>query len=167
MPSGILSGTKSFLRLVQLFADVLKDISHPGPLLVHLSAPPAGTNLTAYDGSGEWTKIHTLGLEVNNNSTDPPVNWLAYNYERQPPHFKFTLPRQVPAGQYLMRVDIIWSDFYYNGVGHNGSQLYPSCVQIEVESDSKGVMPKGVKIPEIFGPFEGGGCILSRLWQKV
>lgn len=124
--------------------------------MVHLSSPPSGTDLTSYDGSGEWTKIYTLGLKPNNTDPSAPVNWLPYNYEQQPPHFNFTIPPQVPAGQYLMRVDIIWSDSYYNGVGHNSSQLYPSCVQIEVESESKAVLPAGVKIPEIFGPFEGG-----------
>jgi hypothetical protein len=139
---------------------------------VHLSAAPSGEDVSMYDGSGEWTKIYTLGLGPNTEGTDHPVNWLAYNYQKQPPHFIFNIPKQTPAGQYLMRVDIIWSDFYYQGVGHNSSQLYPSCVQIEVESEVKGELPKGVKIPEIFFPEEPGkfrfswSVIVGFMWRR-
>ncbi|KAF2791623.1 lytic polysaccharide monooxygenase [Melanomma pulvis-pyrius CBS 109.77] len=143
----------------------LQDINHPGPLLVHLSAPPAGSDVRSYDGAGEWVKIHTLGLELNNSDPAAPVNWLPYNYEKQPPHFVFNIPRQTPAGQYLMRVDIVWSDFYYEGVRHNSSQLYPSCVQIEVEGDSTTVLPKGVHIPEIFAPDAPGMTTSQQMYN--
>lgn len=57
------------------------DFNHPGPLLAHLSKVPAGGDIHTYDGSGEWVKIHSVGLEVND---DGSLHWLAYNYQGLP-----------------------------------------------------------------------------------
>jgi hypothetical protein len=38
-------------------------IAQPGPLFVHLSKVPRGQDVRSYDGSGEWIKIYTLGVE--------------------------------------------------------------------------------------------------------
>lgn len=57
------------------------DINHPGPVVVHLSQVPDGQDVHEYDGTGEWVKIYTLGLEVRE---DDPVHWLAYNNEGLP-----------------------------------------------------------------------------------
>jgi hypothetical protein len=56
-------------------------IIHPGPFLAHLSKVPDGESILTYDGSGEWTKIYTLGLDVND---DGSLHWLASNYEETP-----------------------------------------------------------------------------------
>ena len=58
------------------------DINHPGPFLAHLSKTPEGTDVRNYDGSGEWTKIYTLGLDTP--TTEAPCHWLAYNYQGLP-----------------------------------------------------------------------------------
>lgn len=59
------------------------DINHPGPVLVHLSKVPDDLDVHEYDGSGEWLKIWTLGLEWREDMGDP-VHWLAYNNETVP-----------------------------------------------------------------------------------
>ena len=58
----------------------------------------------------------------------------------------FVIPTQTPAGQYLLRVDMIYN------YGKTVAQLYPSCAQIQVESSATGELPKGVKIPETLYP---------------
>ncbi|PVH99558.1 lytic polysaccharide monooxygenase [Periconia macrospinosa] len=142
----------------------VQDINHWGPLLIHLSPVPAGQDVSTYDGSGEWVKIYTLGLEPS-PTADPtkPVNWLAYNFQKQPPRFVFRIPEQTPPGQYLMRVDIVWSDGWneWRTPPFDSAQMYPSCVQLAVESESKAVLPKGVKIPEIF-QWEQPGRLFAR-----
>jgi hypothetical protein len=50
------------------------DFNHWGPRTVHLSKVPDGQDVTTYDGSGEWTKIDTVGVEVKNNV----MNWKLY-----------------------------------------------------------------------------------------
>ncbi|KAF2121249.1 glycosyl hydrolase family 61-domain-containing protein [Lophiotrema nucula] len=135
------------------------DINHPGPLLVHLSKVPDGQDVRTYDGSGEWIKIFTMGLELRPNETNP-VHWLPYNNQGLPPRFTFKIPAQVPAGQYLMRMDILWPGYYYDPPYSNLSnvtaQHYPSCGQLNIISDSKTPLPQGVKIPEIFSPNSTG-----------
>jgi hypothetical protein len=59
-----------------------------------------------------------------------------------------------------MRMDVIWSGATneYIKVGDDGSlaQMYPSCAQLNILSESKAEFPKGVKIPEIFEPLDPG-----------
>ncbi|KAF2263084.1 hypothetical protein CC78DRAFT_605021 [Lojkania enalia] len=135
------------------------DINHPGPFLVHLSKVPEGEDVRSYDGSGDWVKIHTLGMEYRENNTKTPVFWIPWNNQQEPARFVFNVPPQTPAGQYLMRLDIIWSGFIPQGDGTFPpilGQMYPSCAQIEIESDSSGPLPRGVRIPEIFSPNSTG-----------
>ncbi|KAF2004387.1 hypothetical protein P154DRAFT_572046 [Amniculicola lignicola CBS 123094] len=137
-------------------------LQHFGPVLVHLSQVPEGQSLTSYDGSGEWVKIHTTGFKIVDGGKPW---WLAYNgldYQSngQPERFIFKVPKQTPAGQYLMRVDLAWPGFVYklgaDLISDVQGQLYPSCAQIEVESDVTGSLPKGIKIPEDLQPKSQG-----------
>lgn len=59
------------------------DINHPGPVVVHLSQVPEGEETSSYNGTGEWVKIHTLGLEIRTDHVHP-VNWFAYNEQKVP-----------------------------------------------------------------------------------
>jgi hypothetical protein len=127
-------------------------IIHDGPVLAHLSKVPDGLDVHAYDGSGEWTKIYTKGLEILEDRPQKLVHWLPRNDENPPPRFIFKIPKQTPAGQYLLRIDLIWPGLLYNLRGQivtdGEAQLYPSCAQIEVESEIEGSLPQGIHIPE-------------------
>lgn len=59
------------------------DMPHPGPVLAHLGKVPDGVDVREYDGSGEWTKIYTLGFEYRKDQRDP-IHWLAYNNNTVP-----------------------------------------------------------------------------------
>jgi hypothetical protein len=59
------------------------DINHPGPLIVHLSKVPNGQDVSEYDGSGEWVKIFTLGLELR-AADNSSFKWLAWNDQGMP-----------------------------------------------------------------------------------
>jgi len=131
-------------------SDGTMDFNHPGPVIAHLSKVPEGQDVTTYDGSGEWVKIYTLGLDIiptNNN----PVHWLAYNYQKLTGRVVFNIPAQTPAGQYLLRVDLVNTGLKYdNSDSQVPAQLYPGCAQILVESKFGGELPAGIKIPEDF-----------------
>ncbi|KAK9771610.1 putative Glycoside hydrolase [Seiridium cardinale] len=131
-------------------ADGIMDINHEGPVIVHLSKVPEGLDVTGYDGSGEWVKIWTLGAEWWANQTNP-LHWLAYNNLGLPAPFVFKVPAQTPAGQYLLRIDEINTGLEEHNDGFNSTapaQIYPSCAQIQVESDYSGELPAGINIPE-------------------
>ena len=52
-------------------------IVHTGPLSTYLSAVPEGQTIGQYDGSGEWVKIHTTGVEIRKDMKKP--HWLPNN----------------------------------------------------------------------------------------
>jgi hypothetical protein len=57
-------------------------------------------------------------------------------------------------------MDVIWSgmtDEYYP-IGEDGilAEMYPTCAQLNIVSDSQTPLPEGVRIPEIFNPYGPG-----------
>ncbi|KAI1865416.1 uncharacterized protein JN550_008464 [Neoarthrinium moseri] len=170
-------------------ADGVMDINHEGPVIAHLSQVPEGLDVTAYDGSGEWVKIFTLGMEWRADQTEP-IHWLAYNKEGsgqgwpgrvqissgsepernadEESQFMFKIPAQTPAGQYLLRMDEINTGLEEHNEAFNSSspaQLYPSCAQIQVESDYSGDLPRGIPIPESFSHTSPGMAITLNMYR--
>jgi hypothetical protein len=127
---------------------VAAEILHEGPVVVHLSKVPDGLSVTEYDGSGEWVKIYRVGLEWRpETSPDKPVYWLPQNNMGAPPRFKFEIPVQTPPGEYLMRMDQIRPGLY-GSYFLRLAQLYPSCAQLNVISNSTAPLPTGIKLPQ-------------------
>ncbi|KAF2820353.1 hypothetical protein CC86DRAFT_374518 [Ophiobolus disseminans] len=132
-------------------------IVHPGPVQMYLSAVPAGQDIGHYDGSGEWVKIKTFGVEIHKDMKKPywlPNNGTDDGYgsgtQGLPVRMPFKIPTQTPPGSYLLRVDMVYAN------GDYATQLYPSCAQILVESSATGALPKGVKFPEAYEPSQPG-----------
>ncbi|KAJ5461210.1 glycosyl hydrolase family 61-domain-containing protein [Penicillium daleae] len=68
-------------------------------------------------------------------------------------NFTFILPKEAPAGQYLVRIEHI----ALHGAGDfGGAEFYFNCAQIEVESDSKETPGPVVKIPGVCTGYEPG-----------
>ncbi|KAI1360587.1 glycoside hydrolase [Xylaria arbuscula] len=110
---------------------------------------PEGQDIHSYDGSGEWVKIYTLGVERREpNNPKNPYLWLPHNDGNLPPRFAFKIPPQTPSGQYLLRIDMIWPGTVI-GDYRISAQMYPSCAQIEVDgTTTSGILPQGIRIPE-------------------
>ncbi|KAJ5933472.1 Glycoside hydrolase family 61 [Penicillium verhagenii] len=121
-------------------------IEHPGPLQVYLSKSPTGTEVHDYDGSGDWFKIYELGP---NGFGSDGITWGVTGIG----NFTFKLPVEVPAGQYLVRIEHI----AVHGAGTYGdAEFYFNCAQIEVESDSVASPGPTVKIPGLYTGYEPG-----------
>ncbi|CAI6340687.1 unnamed protein product [Periconia digitata] len=137
------------------------DFNHWGPRTIHLSKVPEGQDVSTYDGSGEWTKIDTQGVDV----VDGSMRWHMYVGDNNlPPRAPFKIPKQTPAGQYLMRIDLMWPGT--KEAEQNDAQMYPGCAQIEVESEYTGSLPEGgVKIPEDLATGKPG-TLMSRDMQN-
>ncbi|KAJ5329128.1 Glycoside hydrolase family 61 [Penicillium brevicompactum] len=120
-------------------------IGHPGPLQVYMSKAPG--DVREYDGSGDWFKIYELGPK--SFSSDDGITWGVNNIG----NFTFQLPNEIPAGQYLVRIEQI----ALHGAGEwGGAELYFNCAQIEVESDSIATPGPLVKIPGVYDGYEPG-----------
>jgi hypothetical protein len=110
-----------------------------------LSPVPSGTDIKSYDGSGQWVKFFTLGVEfrVDTTSTvtqNPSLFWLPLHDRKM----AAKIPRQTPPGKYLLRVHQNWA-------GANPPQIYPACAHVEVVAATDvqaNPLPVGVKIPE-------------------
>jgi hypothetical protein len=69
-----------------------------------------------------------------------------------------------------MRMDVLSAGVVndWTKIGDLGSmaQLYPSCAQLNIVSESKGTLPRGVSIPEIFAlDAPGLYSALTLLWR--
>lgn len=60
-----------------------------------------------------------------------------------------------------MRIDQLWPGTKPSQYSGNiPGQMYPSCAQIQVESNAQGVLPKGISIPKDFS-HESPGMLCS------
>lgn len=128
-------------------------IQHPGPLQVYLSQAPG--DVRDYDGSGDWVKIYELGPT---SFDDQGAHWGVTGLT----NLTFTLPKETPAGQYLVRIEHI---AVHGALTFGGAELYFNCAQIDVESDSTAVLSPSVKIPGVYTGSEPG--ILFDMYSPV
>jgi hypothetical protein len=73
----------------------------------------------------------------------------------------------MPKGQYLLRAGSTYTGAYskdYPGITQNEVQLYHSCAQLQVDSDSTGVLPKGVLIPEAVQYGQDGMLVSEQMY---
>ncbi|KAF2089153.1 lytic polysaccharide monooxygenase, partial [Saccharata proteae CBS 121410] len=119
-------------------------IGHPGPLQVYMSKAPG--EASEYDGSGDWFKVYEMGVS---SITDEGLQWASSEIT----NFTFTLPDEVPAGQYFLRVEHI---ALHGASTFEGAQFYISCAQIEVTGSSTETPAPVVDIPGVYTGYEPG-----------
>ncbi|KAH7071084.1 glycoside hydrolase [Paraphoma chrysanthemicola] len=123
-------------------------VSHPGPLLIYMARVPAGQTAAAFDGSGSvWFKVHSEGATFPGGS----LSWVSNGKSE----VSFTLPKSVPSGEYLVRVEHIALHGAYEA---NGAQFYLSCAQIKVEGGGSGNPGPLVSFP---GAYKSGDAGIS------
>lgn len=115
-------------------------IEHPGPLQIYMSKAPNG-DVKTYDGSGGWFKVLQLGYRVP--FTPKGDNWDVWGKSK----FTFAIPKDLPKGQYLVRIEHI---AIHGGTKPQGPEMYFNCAQIEVEGDGTGVPGPLVNIPGVY-----------------
>jgi hypothetical protein len=113
---------------------------HPGPAQVYMSKAP--TTAGAYDGSGDWFKIHqeTVCKQGADIKTDA---WCTWDKDR----VSFKIPANIPDGEYLVRAEHIG----LHGAHDGQAEFYYGCAQLSV-SGGKGTLPTEgmVKIPGVY-----------------
>jgi hypothetical protein len=119
-------------------------IEHPGPGFVYMSKAPS--DVASYDGSGDWFKVFESGLCGSNPSVD--TDWCTWQKDR----IEFTIPQNIPPGEYLVRVEHI-------GIheGHVGkAQFYMECAQFKIDGPGGGTPGPLAKIPGIYSATDAG-----------
>jgi len=113
-------------------------IEHPGPGFVYISKAPNAVK--DYDGSGDWVKVMATGLCGGTPGTD--TNWCSWQKDR----LEWTIQKNIPPGEYLVRVEHIGLH-----EGHVGkAQFYIECYQLKIEGSGGGSPGPTAKIPGIY-----------------
>jgi hypothetical protein len=122
-----------------------------GPLITYL-ADCKGDCSKFSSLDAEWIKIDQAGLVAGSSST-----WVqgATLFKGQP--YNFTLPPQIPTGNYIMRHEII---ALHNAQSANGAEHYPACINLKVTGGSQSVQSlpttNAIKLPGGYNPQDPG-----------
>ncbi|KAL1871145.1 hypothetical protein Daus18300_004890 [Diaporthe australafricana] len=128
---------------------VVTNMGHPGPLSVYMSKAPEGTDAAAYKGAGDWFKVYEL---TTSDITAEGLQW-ATSVGGGINNFTFTLPEDLPAGDYLMRGEHI---ALHGAQAKGGAQFYIGCAQLTVTGSGAGTPAPTVKIPGVYDGTEDG-----------
>jgi plastocyanin len=121
-------------------------ISHPGPLQFYMAKVPSGQTAATFDGSGNvWFKVYSQGATFSGGQ----MTW-ASNGKSQ---VTFTLPKSLPTGEYLVRVEHIG---LHSAGSAGGAQFYISCAQIKVENGGSGSPGPLVSFPGAYKASDPG-----------
>ncbi|GJE84995.1 glycoside hydrolase family 61 protein [Phanerochaete sordida] len=119
---------------------------HKGPVQVYIAKAPS--TAAAFDGQGTvWTKIYSSGL-VNPSSQQWATDVVNANGGKH----SVTIPSSLPAGQYLLRAEII---ALHVASTYPGAQFYIGCAQINISGGGSANPPK-IALPGNYKPTDPG-----------
>ncbi|KAK0238137.1 glycoside hydrolase family 61 protein [Armillaria nabsnona] len=118
---------------------------HPGTVNVYMAKAPSDVSSFAGDGT-VWFKVYQLPPVTNGGTsiTFPSQNQAGVS---------FTIPKNLPSGQYLVRIEQI---ALHVASTFGGAQFYISCGQIEVTGGGNGTPGPLVAIPGVYTGNEPG-----------
>ncbi|CAH0004521.1 unnamed protein product [Clonostachys byssicola] len=123
------------------------NLGHPGPLAVYMSK--ASGTAQEYKGDGDWFKVYELTYSA---LAADGIQWASF-VNGGISNFTFTLPTDLPAGEYLMRGEHIG----LHGAGDfGGAQFYIGCAQLKVTGSGSGSPSPTVKFPGAYDGNEPG-----------
>ncbi|KIJ33747.1 lytic polysaccharide monooxygenase [Sphaerobolus stellatus SS14] len=120
-------------------------IYHPGVVNVYMAKAPSNVSTFAGDGA-VWFKVFQIPAVTNGGQsiTFPAQNLAVVN---------FTVPKNLPSGQYLVRMEAI---ALHVASTFGGAQFYISCGQIQVTGGGSGTPGPLVSIPGVYTGNEPG-----------
>ncbi len=93
-------------------------VYHPGVVNVYMAKAPG--DVASWDGSGNvWFKVYQVSAVTDGGKT---ISWPAENQ----PGYTFTIPKNLPSGQYLVRIEQI---ALHVAQTYGGAQFYVRCVR--------------------------------------
>jgi len=123
------------------------NFGHPGVQQVYMSKAPS--TAATYKGDGDWFKVYSLTTSSLN-----PLDWAPFKNSVGITNFTFTIPANIPSGQYLMRAE---------GVGLHaastagGAQFYIGCAQLDITGGSSSGTPgPTIKFPGSYSAKDPG-----------
>ncbi|GLB35699.1 putative copper-dependent lytic polysaccharide monooxygenase [Lyophyllum shimeji] len=130
-------------------------ISHAGPLNVYMAKASNGNAATFAGDGAVWFKVYEIGAVTDGGNS---ITWPAYNT----PGVSFTIPKNLPSGEYLVRVESI---ALHSAGSFGGAQFYIACGQINITGGGSGNPEPLVSIPGVYTGYEPG--ILINIYYPV
>ncbi|KAJ7031719.1 glycosyl hydrolase family 61-domain-containing protein [Mycena alexandri] len=119
---------------------------HPGSVNVYMAKAPTGTDVASWDGSGNvWFKVFQIPAVADGVTIEFPSENLT--------EVNFTIPSQLPSGQYLIRIEHI---ALHLAESFAGAQFYISCAQVQVTNGGTGTPGPLVAFPGAYTGNEPG-----------
>jgi len=118
------------------------DPSHLGPIMAYLAEVPSATQTTVTGLN--WFKIYEDGLDG--------TEWATSKLIANQGLVSFTIPSCIPAGQYLLRVELI---ALHAASTYPGAQFYMECAQIQVTGGGS-ASPATVSFPGAYHSTDPG-----------
>ncbi|KAH9912624.1 glycoside hydrolase [Epithele typhae] len=119
---------------------------HKGPVQVYVAKAP--TTAAEFDGQGSvWTKIYSSGL-LDASSSEWATDVVNANNGKH----TVTLPSSLPAGDYLLRAEII---ALHVAQSYPGAQFYIGCAQVTITGGGN-ASPPTIAIPGEYQPTDPG-----------
>ncbi|KZV75937.1 lytic polysaccharide monooxygenase [Peniophora sp. CONT] len=114
------------------------------------------SNATTWAGDGAvWFKLHEVSAVTDDGKS---ITFPAQNV----PSVSFTLPKALPSGNYLLRMEAI---ALHVASSPGGAQFYISCGQINVTGGGSGSPSPKVAIPGVYTGKEPG--ILINIYSPI
>ncbi|KAJ8082891.1 hypothetical protein PM082_008748 [Marasmius tenuissimus] len=143
--TGASAGTVKVTAGSQLGIQSDGTIYHPGVVNVYMAKAPG--DVSSFKGDGAvWFKVHEEPAITDGGNS---INWPSYNAAG----VTFTLPKNLPNGQYLVRMEHI---ALHSASAYQGAQFYISCGQVEVTGGGSGTPGPLVAIPGVYNGREPG-----------
>ncbi|KAJ6473610.1 glycoside hydrolase family 61 protein [Mycena vitilis] len=122
---------------------------------VYMAKAPTG-NVSSFAGDGAvWFKVYQITAVTNGGSS---ISFPAQNV----PSVSFTIPKSLPTGQYLVRMEAL---ALHSASTFQGAQWYISCGQVSVTGGGSGTPGPLVSIPGVYTGNEPG--ILINIYYPV
>ncbi|KAI0059942.1 glycoside hydrolase family 61 protein A [Artomyces pyxidatus] len=121
-------------------------IYHPGVVNVYMAKAPSG-NVSSFNGDGAvWFKVYQISAVTNGGKS---ISFPAEGV----PSVSFTVPKNLPTGQYLVRMEAI---ALHVASSFGGAQFYLSCGQVSITNGGSGTPGPLVSIPGVYTGYEPG-----------
>jgi len=131
-------------------------IYHPGVANVYMARVPSSSTAATWAGDGAvWFKVYQIPAVTNGGTS---ITFPSYNLAG----ISFTIPKSLPTGQYLVRMEHI---ALHSASTFAGAQFYISCGQLSVTGGGSGTPGPLVSIPGVYTGKEPG--ILINIYYPI
>ncbi|CAI6279713.1 unnamed protein product [Periconia digitata] len=145
------TGTASVAAGSVLGFVAMSSVTHFGPVQFYMARVPDSANINSWEPAGNvWFKVGSISaVKGSGPLTSDEKTWPAYNKDK----VEFTIPKNVPSGKYLVRVESI---ALHQAQSVGGAQMYLSCAQVEVTGGGNGTPGPLVAFPGAYSANDPG-----------